>query len=63
MGYTGAPTDGSAWVTGGTPKRIMRGGSWYFPAALSRSAARSSAWPDNRYNSYGLRLVVAVTSQ
>jgi formylglycine-generating enzyme required for sulfatase activity len=26
--YTGAPTDGSAWITDGDPRRVVRGGSW-----------------------------------
>ena len=27
--YEGAPTDGSAWLTGDCSRRILRGGSWY----------------------------------
>src|SRR5690606_35512407 len=41
--YTGAPTDGSAWLTGGDQtRRVLRGGSWLdgFPWFL-RSASRN----------------------
>jgi formylglycine-generating enzyme required for sulfatase activity len=56
--YNGAPTDGSAWETGGEQKdRVLRGGSWnYFPAIL-RSAYRSRGTPDFRnFGSGGFRL-------
>ena len=40
-GYVGAPTDGSAWVTGGVcSSRIARGGSFAMPPAAVRSALR-----------------------
>lgn len=30
--YVGAPTDGSAWMTGPCTKHMVRGGSWFkFP--------------------------------
>ncbi len=41
--YMGAPTDGSAWTTGGSwscDRRVMRGGSWYSKPELLRSAHR-----------------------
>jgi formylglycine-generating enzyme required for sulfatase activity len=38
--YANAPTDGSAAETGGTCLRVDRGGSWYYPAWLLRSATR-----------------------
>ncbi|MBE9183776.1 SUMF1/EgtB/PvdO family nonheme iron enzyme [Microcoleus sp. LEGE 07076] len=39
--YNGAPTDGSAWETGGNSKsRVMRGCSWYDDAVYCRAAFR-----------------------
>jgi formylglycine-generating enzyme required for sulfatase activity len=39
--YDGAPTDGSAWETGGhSTRRVCRGGSWYFNPGRCRSAYR-----------------------
>ena len=38
--YHGAPVDGSAWTSGDCAKRVLRGGSWYAPPRLLRSAAR-----------------------
>lgn len=54
--YTGAPLNGSAWITGDCSSRVVRGGSWgNVPAAL-RSATRSSIISSNRYGSIGFRL-------
>lgn len=40
--YQNAPTDGSAWVTGGDrEKRVLRGGSWNTGPTKCRSAFRS----------------------
>jgi formylglycine-generating enzyme required for sulfatase activity len=55
--YNGAPTDGSAWVSGGGQKRLLRGGSWYNHAIGLRSAERVRTPPDNRSNIIGFRLV------
>ncbi|MDT9340786.1 formylglycine-generating enzyme family protein, partial [Trichodesmium erythraeum 21-75] len=39
--YNGAPTDGSAWETGGdSSRRVCRGGSWYISPRRCRSAYR-----------------------
>ena len=59
--YDGAPRDGSAWVTGGNPKRrIARGGSWNDDPANCRSADRDNVTPANRYVNFGFRVVCAV---
>lgn len=42
-----APSDGAAWVDGGAPLRVIRGGSWRDPAVLCRSAYRT--WHDPSY--------------
>jgi formylglycine-generating enzyme required for sulfatase activity len=38
--YTGAPADGSAWVSSDCGRRVLRGGSWGRPPASLRSASR-----------------------
>lgn len=56
--YAGAPADGSAWVTGGGPHRVTRGGSFLAPPALARPAARSFRLPDSSPSrEVGFRLV------
>ena len=55
--YTGAPTDGSAWVD--SPRgsaRVLRGGSWNSDGYLCRSANRGSSIPSYTYGSFGFRL-------
>jgi len=55
--YEGAPTDGSAWVTGGNEDgRVFRGGSWDFNPRYCRSAYRFYYTPDTRYNYIGFRV-------
>jgi formylglycine-generating enzyme required for sulfatase activity len=57
--YTGAPTDGSAWVDPPIYNlfRVLRGGSWDFIARCCRSAFRISVLSNRQYNSIGFRLV------
>lgn len=62
--YRGAPTDGSAWLTGGDSKyRVMRGGSWIDNAFYCRVGERIRATPDNRQRNSGLRLVAIPRAQ
>ena len=51
--YVGAPSDGSAWVSGGDcSKHVIRGGSWENLPVFVRSAARSSSKGDGRESDY-----------
>lgn len=57
--YEGAPTDGSAWLQGGQPAlRVVRGGSWDYPAYGCRAAFRDRANPTIRSPFNGLRVVI-----
>lgn len=59
--YAGAPTDGSAWVSGGeVNKRALRGGLYNHNTLGVRSAKRAWGIPGNRYNDGGGLRVVAV---
>lgn len=56
--YSGAPTDGSAWVTGGDcTARIIRGGAWFVPLDQLRSAVRAADPAEFRKNDIGFRVV------
>ncbi len=53
-----APTDGSAWLSGGdSNKRVLRGGSWNFFAHVLRSALRGGGAPGNGDDYIGFRVV------
>ena len=54
--YSGAPADGSAWTTGDTSRRILRGGSWFNAPWHLRSAARYGNSPDFRLFNAGFRV-------
>lgn len=55
--YEGAPTDGSAWVTHSDDTlRVQRGGSWFDPPRISRSANRSKNRAKGRYGDVGFRV-------
>jgi len=60
--YQGAPTDGSAWTSGGAlHTRVLRGGSWYAAAELCRSASRNmGAELGVRSRQIGFRVAMAV---
>ncbi|MBK9442785.1 MAG: SUMF1/EgtB/PvdO family nonheme iron enzyme [Comamonadaceae bacterium] len=53
--YNGAPSDGSAWSTGGS-QRVLRGDSWYFNPNIRRSADRVRNAPDDRNFVSGFRI-------
>ena len=54
--YQGAPTDGTAWTSGGALHRMLRGGSWYsFPRDI-RASTRLLLNRGERSNIVGFRL-------
>ncbi|QHB29106.1 chromophore maturation protein PvdO [Pseudomonas monteilii] len=55
--YVGAPTDGSAWTTGGTcTHRQIRGNDYLEPPIFSRSGNRNEREPDVRGDWLGFRV-------
>ena len=63
--YTGAPMDGSAWLSGGGQKdRVLRGGAWGIglPGLRSASRGRSLPW-DNVTPDNGFRVVAMMRTQ
>lgn len=62
-GYTGAPTDGSAWVRQDAAHRVMRGGSWHDPPRLCRCAARLKQAPNEGEDFFGFRVALTTLAQ
>ncbi len=58
--YEGAPTDGSAWLSGDSSNRVIRGGSWLGIPLSCRSAIRVSDMRYDRLNPVGFRVVCVV---
>ncbi len=59
--YQDAPSDGSAWVTGGDgDRRLLRGGSWFNYPGVCRSAFRSRYGADFRDGYFGFRLALSL---
>ena len=55
--YQGAPTNGSAWTSGGDcSRRVLRGGAWYFNPWNLRAANRNWDGTGDRYGNLGFRL-------
>jgi formylglycine-generating enzyme required for sulfatase activity len=55
--YAGAPSDGSAWMSGGDPlRRVLRDGSWYDAPQGLRSANRIWITPAIRFDFTGFRI-------
>jgi formylglycine-generating enzyme required for sulfatase activity/tRNA A-37 threonylcarbamoyl transferase component Bud32 len=59
--YNGAPADGSAWETGESDYRVLRGGSWGSNAVFCRCANRSRLTLDYRYRYCGFRVAVSLS--
>lgn len=57
--YTGAPSTGVAWDSGGDPNfRVIRGGSWITGPSDCRSSRRVNNPPGNRNSDVGFRIVM-----
>jgi formylglycine-generating enzyme required for sulfatase activity len=54
--YNGAPTNGSAWLTGDCSLRVVRGGSWLIGPWLGRSAFRVGVTAAIRNINLGFRV-------
>lgn len=54
--YNGAPSDGSAWISGDCGRRVRRGGALNVGPSALRSASRSDAPLDLRYPEIGFRV-------
>ena len=54
--YNGAPTDGSAWISGDCSRRVLRGGSWFSLPLNLRSAGRDSHASEYRNIVSGFRV-------
>ena len=55
--YTGAPEDGSAWMSGDCDHHVKRGGDWYDKAAYLRAASRIFIPKWSSSDGVGFRLV------
>ena len=60
--YVGAPSDGSAWLSGNCDRRVLRGGSWLHNPRDLRAAYRGGRSTGNRYNiTVGFRVARTLT--
>jgi len=61
--YDGAPSNGSSWTSGNCIRRVTRGGSWFNPPVLIRSAARWGYGPFGRLPTLGFRAARALSAE
>jgi len=54
--YAAAPGDGSPWLISDCGKRVIRGGSWYYPAVAVQSAFRFWSLPATWGGTLGFRV-------
>ena len=54
--YTGAPSNGSAWLSPTSSYRVVRGGSWNDPSSFCRAATRINLLPAFSNFLYGFRV-------
>ena len=59
--YTGAPSDGSAWLGGNCETRVLRGGSWGNDPRNLRSANRVRYTAGSRLVNGGFRVARTLT--
>ncbi len=57
LNYQNAPTDGTAWESGGSNNRVIRGGSWDFSPPQLAVALRGYDLPRHKHASLGFRIV------
>jgi formylglycine-generating enzyme required for sulfatase activity len=55
-GYAGAPTDGTAWITGQCDRRVLRGGSWVSSASAVEAGSRYGVQAEGRVSNVGFRV-------
>jgi formylglycine-generating enzyme required for sulfatase activity len=54
--YSGAPTDGTAWLTGDCSRHVVHGGSWDADLSVVRSAMRRGPPTFYRVTTFGFRV-------
>ena len=57
--YSGAPSNGDAWLRGNCERRVLRGGSWDVVPWHLRSAERDST--GGRLSDFGFRVARTLT--
>ena len=60
-GYEGAPSDGSAWLSGECVYRVLRSGAWALIPSASRSAARWRFTSRQHFSYIGFRVARTLT--